>query len=206
MSLDNLGTYVIVDYSTSGILLIERSPVIANYLVKSGLDLFSEFVFTSFFATQSTHQSYNRYRGPITPLDPALVTPEYLERKRKATLHREYLSRLLVTCEKEISRTVDYSDYSNNAYLISQLDKCNIVVGEFTNVVIEYSSINDIDENTGYQELCLLVESSGMIKLRNYAIFNKYAIQIGSCSSEEELQLVILDAEKTLKIKKDVSQ
>ena len=211
----NDGIFVVVERNTDRVLISEPSPVIVKYLINSELDAYADYIsivgrpnkLNFLNITIDTHYSYNKHGGHIgqflDQLLPNLITPEFLAKRKKMLFLQERLVTLRNICEREVTRAISYIDFGSDAYLISQLNKCDPLFNRYTNVVIEYAGINEIDESTAYQELLMLVESNGLIRLRNYAIFNKAATTMSLSKTKEEINTVIAQVEADVRIKRN---
>lgn len=62
----------------------------------------------------------------------------------------------------------------NMAYLIDQLNKCDIETNKFTDSIKTYASFTDCDNSTAYKELNLLVDGQGQRRNRLMSVYIKY--------------------------------
>ncbi len=123
---------------------------------------------------------------------PKKLMRDDLKRNRKlARMRGEHIYALELYFEGELHRIAEYMPEHLVSYIQSELDKCNPAQNCFTRPVEEYAALQEIDVNVAYQELQLKLQSNGMVRLRNYALFEKYMMVMNTCEDEKELDAVL---------------
>ena len=117
-----------------------------------------------------------------------------MRKRRLAKLRAEYISALEIYFEQELHRVAEYMPEHLAAYIHSELDYCDPARSHFTRPIEEYAALQEIEVQAAYQELQLKLQSSGMVRLRNYALYEKYMMRMNTCESAPELDAVLKDA------------
>ena len=130
----------------------------------------------------------------VNDLAAHLVTPEYLEIKRLARLRSDFLWALEIRLHEGIWRLHDFYEPKLEAFLLGELAKCNPATNEYTDALHEYATISEVDVATIYQELDMKTRTSGLIRLRNRALYDKYVRIMNTASTREELIVILTDA------------
>jgi hypothetical protein len=130
----------------------------------------------------------------INDLATHLITPEYLEIKRLARLRSEFLWALEVRLHEGIWRLHDYYEPKLEAFLLSELTKCNPATNEYTDALHEYAAISEVDVATIYQELDMKTRTAGLIRLRNKALYDKYVRIMNTANTRDEMLIILHNA------------
>jgi hypothetical protein len=133
-------------------------------------------------------------KGTIEPMPEYLITDDYLKLKYIASVRAECLWALELYLQEGISRVIDYYDDNLSAFLVAELNKCNPAEDYYTDAIHEYADIAEIEPKYVYQEMSMTVNTAGLVRLRNKAIYDKYVIKFGSANSREECDELIKQA------------
>jgi hypothetical protein len=105
----------------------------------------------------------------LTSLPKKLITPEYLTRRKLANLRATYIFSLETHLESVTQRGNINFDDSVMMHLIRAHSICRPEENFYSYGVVEYANIQNIDPKTAYQEIGLMIESCGLIKIRSFA-------------------------------------
>jgi hypothetical protein len=192
---------VIIEMGHGSVLCKSRTVSSANATVKGLFNTTARMVPTQLaqFAHVKELDFDNKFiimniRGEVKDLPEHLITPEYLDLKKLAKLRNDFLWSLETRLQEGIWRLHDFYEPTLEAFLISELANCNPETNEYTDALYEYASVSDIDVATVYQELKMKTRTSGLIRLRNRAIYDKYVRIMNTANTREELVNVMKDA------------
>lgn len=143
--------------------------------------------------------SYNRYAGydfhntlwhvslverNITPLSETLITADFQNRRTRALRKIPIIRNLQIICQMtRLRASFGFPDIISSD-LAEEIALSNPEIGHFSIGIHEYAAIREIDLSTAYTELKMKVESSRILRIRNFAIYEKYLALI--CQSNDE--------------------
>lgn len=192
---------VIIEMSHGSVLCTTRSVSSANATVKGLFNTTARMIPTilSRFAHVRELDFDNRFiimdiRTGVKDLAEHLITPEYLELKKLAKLRNDFLWALETRLQEGIWRLHDYYEPTLESFLLSELSDCDPETSYYTDALYEYASISDIDVATVYQELRMKTRTSGLIRLRNRAVYDKYVRIMNTANTKEELNIALGNA------------
>jgi hypothetical protein len=127
-----------------------------------------------------------------------LVTDDLLERRKLARRRGSYIYCLEVYCRNELNRVSEYMPEQLAAFVHDELNRCDPAANVYTKSIEEYAALQDIEPAVAYQELQLKLQSSGVVRLRNYALQQKFMMSLNACQSKKELDEVITEVFEAL--------
>lgn len=185
--------YLVVDEATEGILISAPSLELAVHLAKGFINarvtlipLHREF-FKKYipFNFEDEHLGVTIYRD-VSQLEPAKVTSTYLAQRTLARARLKALESLQTYCFLgRIPATFGFTD-EIAAEIDLELLRCRPTEGFFTPAIVEFAHLQHLSAETAYEELKMRVEGARLIKIRNFAVFDKYS-RIINQSQEHEL-------------------
>lgn len=122
---------------------------------------------------------------------PARLMRKDLRRKKElAKIRGEYVYFLEIYFEGEMHRIAEYMPEHLAAFLHDELNHGDPGRGTYAGTIEEYAAIQEVDAGTAYRELRLKLQSSGIARMRNYALHNKFMMEVNRCETTEELEAV----------------
>jgi hypothetical protein len=110
----------------------------------------------------------------LVPMDPLLITPEWVERRRLGNFRANLMIDLESYCERYISRAVNFcGDELLFPYLQHQLALSNPELEIYAAGIQEWALINEVTPAVAYQELKMKYESACITTMRVNAFWNK---------------------------------
>jgi hypothetical protein len=97
-----------------------------------------------------------------------LITQDYLDRKRIATLRATYIYSLEIHLSSITSRGIIGFDDSVMPHLMREHSLSNPETSEYSYGIVEYANIHNITPDTAYQEIGVMIETCGLIKIRAF--------------------------------------
>lgn len=189
--------YLVFDCKTKGVLCIARTASVANSVSLGFINSLSDMLPTSIplRAQKLAHLDLKRdilkvNRGNLEPLEDHLRTPEFLEQRRVAGLRERFIYGLEAHLRRFTLRS--YLDFDPRVMtsLLDQLNRSDPESGDYALGIREYAAIQDIDPAVAYQEIRLVVDTNDLIKIRGWALYNKYVNKFNQCSTEQQCQAV----------------
>jgi hypothetical protein len=117
-----------------------------------------------------------------------------MPRRHLAKLRITFLYGLEVNFQRELDHAAEYMPDHLVSFIYDELADCDPRAGRYTKAIEEYAALQDITVEVAYQELRMKLQSKGMAKLRNYALYQKYMMQMNSCTTREQLNKVFEEA------------
>src|SRR6266480_6076131 len=127
----------------------------------------------------------------VRPFPKNLVRQDLMRRKSLAKLRATYLYGLEIHFQRELHRIAEYMPDDLVSFVHNELNHCDPGNGKYTKAIEEYAALQEIDVDVAYQELRMKLQSNGMVKLRNYALYEKYMMQMNSCVTRGQLNAVL---------------
>lgn len=126
----------------------------------------------------------------VRPFPKDLIRQDLLNRKYLAKLRATFIYGLEVHFQRELEHVAEYMPDNLVPFIYHELADCDPRAGTYTSAIEEYAALQGIDPEVAYQELRMKLQSSGMAKLRNYALYEKYMMQMNSCTTRKQLREV----------------
>lgn len=126
----------------------------------------------------------------LTSLPKKLITPEYLTRRKLASLRGTYIFSLETHLESVTKRGNINFDDSVMSHLIREHSLCKPNEGHYSYGIIEYANIQEIPVEVAYKEIGLMIESCGLIKIRSFAWMQTCINKINSVTNTNEFDRV----------------
>ncbi len=173
-------TLLLLDLHTGGVLYSTRLREILTGLLAAVLDTlpFSISLDLSPELGQFNFEDDFLQLSPIDrifrPMDPALITEEFLQRRQLAQEKGLALRDLQIICEAARDTLTLGVPAEVYADLETELSKYKNSGGDFSPAIVEYASILELSPEVCVQELRMKVESARLIRIRNFAIYQKY--------------------------------
>ena len=200
--------FLLVDIETSGILCSTDSISAANSIAQGIFNIKVSVVPMYVFWTRPQWQdlnfdlnflSYDDTNGPdITPLEQHLITDNFIQKRQLSILRRKFLIKLEGSLNTILFKTVIGFDESTLSYIENQLIQCDPSKNYYLDSIKEYAQYIEISDERAYNELKMLSESNGRMKLRLFACYNKYANKINLASTELEMAQAYDEAVKDI--------
>lgn len=190
---------IVVDNNTNGVLCECTSHSIAHS-VSSGFINSSVKILPSNLPWR--HEEYNKdfkeshYQfivGDIFEMNPSLITEKWLNLKSLAGRRSDFHLAWETRCKMYLlNRNVEYPHTAEfEGFLWRELDRCDPASNFYTQAIVEWASLSDVDVATAYQELKLKAESRGLQYIRNHAIHQKFVFLLNQETTREGLQSVL---------------
>lgn len=200
---DRAGMHIVADHETFGILAVTRTQATASYVSEGILNSFATNVPTDLPLIKkriydrcdpvNDYVKLNYERGDdgnviyICPLEENLITEEFIRKRKLARLraqhiyyqesyYRLYLSRVAVFPGIGLGTTVAWS-----------LLNSNDDDGDYSDGILEYAEIMELDPSQAYQELKLLMDSASIVNMKYFAWYRKNVQAINQMTTEEEM-------------------
>ena len=187
--------YLVIDQENKAVLCFTKSLSCANS-VSLGFINSQAIMFPSSLAWRSKelegldlktdHLMLNN--GNMTILPEHLVTKKFLENKEVAKLRALYINSLEVYLKIQLVRVNIFNDENVVTHIHREVNASDPAAGSYSAGVLEYANISEITPESAYNELTLMLDSIGLIKLRNMAWYNKYVSIINTLHTREEMK------------------
>jgi hypothetical protein len=198
----------VVDTTTRAILAFPRSFTTAVYVSQGIVNTEPILIPTSIQVVDEDLKQYN-LNVDILRLTPknknwfgivpdVLVTKSLLERRANARLRSSYIYTLEQQFQIQNFRSRIHYDESVSSHLLSELSKCNPETNTYSYGIVEYANIQEIEPSAAYQELSVMLDSSGLIKIRNFAWFIEYVRRFNMITDKEQLDIEMKNAWQSL--------
>lgn len=201
--------YAVIDKTTNIILSFPKSYTAAKCVTEGILDTKAVMIPTSIPQVGKEFKRYNLQKDflklSISDTSWVSIVPDHLinlhlQRKRKiARLRSVYIYSLEQRFLKiQNARSVIHFDEQVYAHLLDDVKKSDHITGKYSQGIVEYANIQSISPKAAYQEIKFMLDSSGLIKIRNYAWFTEYVRKFNSLTTKEELQAEVKNAWQSL--------
>lgn len=200
--------FLLVDIETSGVLCSAESITAANTLAQGIFNVRVSIIPMYMFRTRPQWQdlnfdtnylSYDDTNGPsISTLSQQLITEEFSRKRLLAITRRKFLIRLEGFLSIVLYKTSFGFESSTMSYVENQLIQCDLENKVYADSIKEYAQYNNIAEDRAYDELFMLAESQGRMKLRLFACYNKYSKKLNETDSESNMESIYNDAMKDI--------
>jgi hypothetical protein len=127
-----------------------------------------------------------------------LITEQLMLRIEIARLRSEYIYVLEQQFKIQNARSMLHFDEHVASYLIVEINESEPMTNTYAKGIVEYANIQNISPAAAYEELKFMIESSGLIKIRNYAWFSEYVRKFNNLTTKEELQAEIKNSWQSL--------
>ena len=122
---------------------------------------------------------------------------------KKRTLGNIRSSTFAAVEAKCLRYTTKFQDFCNldifHAFMLDQLNKCNIQTNSYTDAIKEWASIAQITPRTAYEELRMKFDTMGMTVLRVQAVWEKYVYKINQAYDSLTFDELLADVENDLR-------
>ena len=115
------------------------------------------------------------------------ITQELIDRKNLALARMKYIYALESFLRVYTVKSVYTLEGSTVSYLLDALNKSNPETNEYSMGVMEYAHILDIDYRSAYEEIDIYIKSSGLLKIRAHAQYQKYVTVFNKCMNTDDL-------------------
>lgn len=132
------------------------------------------------------HHYYTPNTWAISELSPDKITNEWINFRKEVIERKKAHDNLDRICRSACVKSNDNFFIDNNiAYLTDQLNLCDVDKNLFTDAIIFYGSITECDSLTAYNELKMLVNSTGQRNHRILSLYMKYRTKINLADINE---------------------
>lgn len=190
--------YAVVDTTTRAILAFPNTQITAVYVSQGIVNSEPILIPSSLQTVGEDLEQYNLdtdvlkvapKNGSWVELMPdMLITKSLMERRNTAKLRSKYIYILEQQFKIQNARSLLHYDESVNAHLLMELNKCDPTTNTYSYGILEYANIQKIDPSTAYQELTVMLDSSGLIKIRNFAWFMEYVRRFNMHNTKKSLE------------------
>jgi len=194
---------IVVDNNTNGVLCECTTHSIAHSVscgfINSGVKILPSNLpwryeeFKQDLNKRDVH--YQFINGNILPMNANLITEKWIKLKDLSRLRRDFHLAWETRCKMYLlNRNVDYPHTAEfEGFLWRELDRCNPETDFYTQPIVEWAALSDIDVATAYQELKLKAESRGLQYIRNHAIHQKFVFLLNQETTLEGIRQVLND-------------
>lgn len=200
--------FLLVDIETMGILCNTDSIGAANSIAQGIFNVKVSVIPMYVFWTRPSWRDFNfdidflkfdDTNGPeIAPLDGHLITDKFINKRKLSILRRKFLIRLEGSLNIVMYKTTVGFDANTFSYIENQLLQSDSKKNFYPDSILEYAQYLGIEKNQAYDELKMLTESQGRMKLRLFACYTKYSNKINQCELEEDMAAVYQEAVKDI--------
>jgi hypothetical protein len=192
--------YAVVDKTTNIILSFPKSYTAAECVTQGLLDTKAIMIPTSLSKVGKEFKSYNLEKDflklSISETSWLSKVPDHLinfnlQKKRKiARLRSIYIYSLEQRFLKiQNIRSIIHFDEHVYANLLDDIKKSDPITDTYSQGIVEYANIQTISPKTAYQEIKFMLDSSGLIKIRNYAWFKHYVKRFNALHTRKDLDI-----------------
>jgi hypothetical protein len=192
--------YAVIDTPTSIILSFPKSYTAAECVTQGLLDTKALMIPTSLSKIGKEFKSYNLQKDflklDISENSWISKVPEHLvnfdlQKKRKiARIRSIYIYSLEQRFLKiQNIRSIIHFDEHVYVNLLDDIKKSNPMTDTYSQGIVEYANIQSISPKTAYQEIKFMLDSSGLIKIRNYAWFKMYVKKFNVLTNRKDLDI-----------------
>jgi hypothetical protein len=128
-------------------------------------------------------------------MNPILITDKWIKLKDLAIRRCDFQLAWETRCKMYLlNRNVDYPHTAEfEGFLWRELDRCDPASNFYTQPIVEWASLSEVDPATAYQELKLKAESRGLQYIRNHAIHQKFVFLLNQETTQVGLRTVLAD-------------
>jgi len=184
--------YLLIDRNNGGVLCTLPNRTVGTNLMLGLLDsrtieiplhrkifeIYKDVDFDNSFL----HVSVKR---EVNPLKPENITDLFLKRREEAKLRAKYLELLEMLSFLSLKKACLGYPSSISSILEKELQSCRPEENYFSEGIKSYAHINQISFDAAYYEIKFKVEGSNTVKIRDYAIFQKYVRIFNTCSLDQ---------------------
>jgi hypothetical protein len=192
--------YAVVDKTTNIILSFPKSYTAAECVTQGLLDTKAIMIPTSLSKVGKEFKSYNLEKDflklSISETSWLSKVPDHLinfnlQKKRKiARLRSIYIYSLEQRFLKiQNIRSIIHFDEHVYANLLDDIKKSDPITDTYSQGIVEYANIQAISPKTAYHEIKFMLDSSGLIKIRNYAWFKHYVKRFNALHTRKDLDI-----------------
>lgn len=200
--------YAVFDTSTRIILVFPQSFTTAVYVSQGMLNTEPILIPTSLSRVGNELKQFDLNvdvlkltpkQGHWVSLVPDhLVNDQLLKQREIARLRSDYIYVLEQQFKIQNARSMLHFDEHVATYLLDEINKSEPMTNTYSQGIVEYASIQSIEVSAAYQEIRFMLDSSGLIKIRNYAWFTEYVRKFNCLTTKEELQAEVKNAWQSL--------
>lgn len=189
---------ILVDYCNDGIIYVSDSIVVAN-LLKRGLvdtDIFAlspsnpafDKINRTSILNNTSHISLQWKSLDAKTMSEESKNPIYLERKKLCTLRAPIMERLVryTFTASLTSKITIWEGFENN--LEFALTGCDPESNTYSNAVLEYAHINNVDPAIAFREIKLQTENINSLKMKIYSYQKYFSDKINLATTEEQIK------------------
>lgn len=124
----------------------------------------------------------------VISMDKRLITDAWIEKRKLIFEKRQALISYEWICRFYTSRVSNFYGWSNMLpFLLEELNKCDVDNNIFSDAIIEYANIQEINPEAAYYDLRRKSDDIGFSYLRTYAVYEKMSKLISLSSTKEEV-------------------
>ena len=133
------------------------------------------------------YKKNNTAEGRIESTD---MPPEQdiLDLIRLAEIRKKYLHKLELKTLAYIQRFQGLYDETTLYYIGSALSLSNPDLNKFDFAILEYANMLNIDPKSAYNDLKMKFDSYKMLKIKSYASYEKYKIEINNYTNKNDIK------------------
>jgi len=192
--------YAVIDKPTNLILCFPKSYTAADCVTQGFLDTKAIMIPTSLSKVGKEFKSYNLKKDflELTMSETSWISkvPEHLinynlqRKKQIARLRSIYIYSLEQRfLKRQNIRSILHFDEHVYANLLDAIKKSDPITDNYAQGIVEYANIQSISPKTAYQEIKFMLDSSGLIKIRNYAWFKHYVKRFNALHTKKDLEI-----------------
>jgi hypothetical protein len=200
--------YAVYDTETRIILCFPRSYTTALYVSQGILNTEPILIPSSLARVGNELKQFNLNvdvlrltpkQGHWVSLVPDHLVNDKLSKQREiAKLRSEYIYVLEQQFKIQNARSILHFDEQVMSFLSHEVNKSEPMTDTYSMGIIEYANIQSISPKVAYQEIKFMLDSSSLIKIRNYAWFTEYIRKFNSLTTKEELAAEVKNAWQSL--------
>lgn len=189
--------YAIVDDETKIILSFPGSYSTAHYVTQGMLKTKAVMIPTSL---QTVSESLKRYdlKNDVLKLDikenswvslvpPHLISKTIIQKRNICRLRSSYIYSLEQRFLKISGiRSIIHFDEHVTPFLLSEIKRSNPETDEYSDGIVDYANIQSISPAAAYREIKMMLESSGLMKIRNQAWFHVFVNKFNSLTNKKQ--------------------
>lgn len=194
----------VIDTTSRAILAFPQSYTTAVYVAQGIVNSEPVLIPSSLPQVDSEFKQFNLNTDilKLTPKDDTwvsampdmFITKELLERREIAKIRSNYIYVLEQQFKIQNFRSIIYHDEAVAAHLLKELANSNPSTDTFAYGIVEYANIQGISPLAAYQELSVMLDSSGLIKIRNFAWFVDYVRKFNTLTTVAQLDAEMINA------------
>lgn len=192
--------YCVIDESTNIILSFPRSYTAAKCVAQGILNTKAVMIPTSLSKIGQEFKRYNLQKdflkleitdnSWVSLVADHLVNSQLQQKRKIARLRSIYIYSLEQRFLKiQNSRSIIHFDEHVYAHLLDDIKKSDPSTNTYSQGIVEYANIQSISPNAAYNEIQFMLDSSGLIKIRNYAWFLVYVKKFNALVTKKDLDI-----------------